>query len=268
MNRNLPRFAFAVTVLLAGVTAASAYVLLSPTRRWFTTPRTVTVDSRGMASVTDSDHGVSAAVNAVGAWGTSIVRGQAGTVSYTLGDGRSDIIFSDPRHICKGSCIAATTTGFYDTNTTGTCGGTTMVAITDSDTAFNLSFDYTTTGEPDGCSNEIYLNSVTTHEMGHLIGLGHSADPSALMYPSVAFCDNKQLNNDDRSGASALYGCTLQTGGGGACNNNGTCEAGEDCNTCPADCSGRTGGKPANRYCCGNGVQESAETTALCDGNF
>ena len=34
---------------------------------------------------------------------------------------------------------------------------------------------------------------------------------------------------------------------------------GEDCNTCPADCLSRTTGKPSGRYCCGNGICESAE---------
>ena len=272
MNRNLAKAGIVVLLAAAGITAASAYVLLSPPRRWFSTPKAVRVDSGGMASVTDSSHGVSAAVAAVNAWNSQgagqIVNASAATVSYTLGDNNSDVIFSDPRHICKGSCLAATTTGYYDTNTTGTCGGLNVVAITDSDTAFNLAYDYTTPGEPDGCSSEIYLDSVVSHEIGHLIGLAHSSTASALMYPSVAYCDDKAIASDDRSGVQALYACTLNTGGGGGCNNNGTCEAGEDCNTCPADCSGRTGGKPANRYCCGNGVQESSETTALCDGNF
>jgi hypothetical protein len=45
----------------------------------------------------------------------------------------------------------------------------------------------------------------------------------------------------------------------------GTCQAGEDCNTCPADCIGRTGGKPSSRFCCGNGVCEPVgEDAAVC----
>jgi hypothetical protein len=77
---------------------------------------------------------------------------------------------------------------------------------------------------------------------------------------------------------SACTGCPV-------CDNDGTCEAGEDCNTCPndcvsgtssgascgngicevgngedcvncaADCNGVQSGKPANRFCCGNGGQ-------------
>ena len=35
------------------------------------------------------------------------------------------------------------------------------------------------------------------------------------------------------------------------CNNDGTCNEGEDCLSCPNDCPGETGGKPSNRFCCG-----------------
>jgi cysteine-rich repeat protein len=36
----------------------------------------------------------------------------------------------------------------------------------------------------------------------------------------------------------------------GSCNNDGVCNAGEDCLSC-GDCSGKTGGNPKNRFCCG-----------------
>ena len=46
---------------------------------------------------------------------------------------------------------------------------------------------------------------------------------------------------------------------------NGTCDAGEDCTSCAADCPGKTGGKPSKQYCCGNGICESAgEDVASC----
>jgi hypothetical protein len=55
----------------------------------------------------------------------------------------------------------------------------------------------------------------------------------------------------------------------GACNNNGVCDSGEDCLGCAGDCAGVSGGKPAGRYCCGNGVTEPAEGDGtICDGNF
>lgn len=53
-----------------------------------------------------------------------------------------------------------------------------------------------------------------------------------------------------------------------ACDNDTTCEPGEDCLNCPNDCPGVTGGKPANRYCCGNGIPEGPEGNgSICDGN-
>lgn len=46
---------------------------------------------------------------------------------------------------------------------------------------------------------------------------------------------------------------------------NGSCDADEDCHTCPADCIGVTGGKPSKRYCCGNGTCEPAgEDSQTC----
>ena len=44
---------------------------------------------------------------------------------------------------------------------------------------------------------------------------------------------------------------------------NGTCDAGEDCHSCAADCDGRTGGKPTLRYCCGNGTCEAVGEDSL-----
>jgi len=63
---------------------------------------------------------------------------------------------------------------------------------------------------------------------------------------------------------------TCQAGGsGGTCDNDGVCEPGEDCETCSNDCNGITTGKPANRFCCGNGEVEPPEGGgAICDGNF
>ena len=89
-------------------------------------------------------------------------------MAYRQGDGISDIIFDDPLHICTGSCLAATLTGYYTTSITGTCGGLTVDKVTDADVAFNLSYDYTTPAQG-SCSNEIYLDSVVAHEVARLI---------------------------------------------------------------------------------------------------
>jgi predicted RNA-binding protein with TRAM domain len=52
-----------------------------------------------------------------------------------------------------------------------------------------------------------------------------------------------------------------------ACDNDGTCEPGEDCENCPNDCDGKTNGPPSGRYCCCNGILEGPEADGRCDGN-
>lgn len=50
----------------------------------------------------------------------------------------------------------------------------------------------------------------------------------------------------------------------GTCNNNGTCEAGEDCSNCSNDCISKTNGNPNSQYCCGDGTCEGAEDSSNC----
>jgi hypothetical protein len=248
MKTTLHRAVVPALIAVTLSTAAFGYVLLSPARRWFNadTPRQVNVDNRGVSSVTggDPDHGVTAAVNAVKSWnsgGVTVTASSSKSVAYVQGDGVSDIIFADPLHICTGTCLAATLTGYYSTSTTGTCGGLTVDKVTDADVAFNLSYNYTTPAQG-SCSNEIYLDSVVAHEVGHVIGLAHSNNSSALMYASVAYCSDKVQSSDDISGRNALYNCTLTEGGGGGCKSSGSaCVVNSDC--CSNSCKGRAGGK-------------------------
>lgn len=54
----------------------------------------------------------------------------------------------------------------------------------------------------------IDLQTVLLHETGHCLGLGHSADTSALMYPSY-HGEMRMPGADDIAGLCAIYGCTL-----------------------------------------------------------
>ncbi len=201
-------------ILAAGVLAliavgsASAYVLLSPARTWDTAP-TVIVDSRGASTVTDADRGVTltvAAITANAAWngagsGTLVAARSGSVASWQLGDGTPMLNFTDPERACKGTCLAATFIGFYNQRADGT------TRIYDADIVTNTRYAWTTAGETDGCSSEFYLESVMVHEVGHLLGLGHSNTSGATMYPSVGACNNNNasIEADDRNGINALY---------------------------------------------------------------
>ncbi|KAL6562592.1 hypothetical protein OROGR_003599 [Orobanche gracilis] len=51
------------------------------------------------------------------------------------------------------------------------------------------------------------LESVAVHEIGHLLGLGHSSVEEAIMYPSISSDTRKvELANDDVTGIQELYG--------------------------------------------------------------
>jgi len=245
--------AFVAACLLVASTA-SAYQLLSPARTWDCSPDVI-VDNRGQSSISDADGGVGATVGAItsnqswnGAVSGTLLTAQAGSMSgYTLGDGIPMLNFQDPINACKGSCLAATFTGYYDQRQDGS------YRIFDADIVTNGGYSWTSLSENDGCSSEFYIEGVQVHEVGHLLGLGHSGVNGSTMYPSVSSCNNgpASIANDDAAGIQALYGnsgpsCSGNPGGnpGGGCDlaqKGDSCTNDSDC--CSNKCKGPNGGK-------------------------
>jgi hypothetical protein len=199
MKKKTLAYAIVTLIVVASSMPAMAYTLLSPARRWKTTPISVLVNNTGNSSITDSDHGVTAVVGAIKAW--NIISSSSTSSSAVRGSAPAIIMLHTNGNICTGSCLAATLTGYYHQE-----GGN--YYIDDADIYTNQRFDYTSTREGDGCSSEYYIDGIMVHEVGHVIGLGHSSVNGATMYPSVAACNNgpASLATDDVNGRKALYG--------------------------------------------------------------
>lgn len=59
----------------------------------------------------------------------------------------------------------------------------------------------------DSDTQDVDLETVAAHEIGHTLGLAHSSDPNALMFPSYSG-PHRFLDQDDVAGAQSIYGAS------------------------------------------------------------
>jgi hypothetical protein len=66
---------------------------------------------------------------------------------------------------------------------------------------------------PGGISTGQDIQAVACHEVGHALGLGHSGDGQATMFPSIGAGSEKErsINADDKAGLQAIYGAMSAT---------------------------------------------------------
>ncbi|HEX2834153.1 MAG TPA: matrixin family metalloprotease [Thermoanaerobaculia bacterium] len=193
-KKNLFALAIALTVVVLSAEPMMAYTLLSPRRTWASTPISVRTYTGGNSTINDGDGGVTAVVGAIKAWG--IISSSSTSSPAVRGSAPATITLNNNGRICTGSCLAATLTGYYSGNT-----------IYDADIYTNTRYSYTSSRETDGCSGEYDIDGIMVHEVGHVIGLGHSSVSGATMYPSVSSCNynNRTLEADDVAGKNDLY---------------------------------------------------------------
>ncbi|MGK0360066.1 MAG: hypothetical protein ACI9U2_002372 [Bradymonadia bacterium] len=69
------------------------------------------------------------------------------------------------------------------------------------------------------------IETVALHEIGHLLGLDHSRQRDAVMFPTVQERLHRDLHADDRAGVRALYGAAV----GVSCVRDADCQGDEVC---------------------------------------
>jgi matrixin/putative Ig domain-containing protein len=139
------------------------------------------------------------------------VSGQTGSCGHST-DGVNTISFGDclnqldPPSGCAG-VLAQTRVAW--TNETSVVNGRTFSRLIETDVVFNKGMD---------CflANTANLAETACHELGHAIGLDHSADSAAIMWASVrGHGRDATLAADDKTGVLAIYPSSPGSGGGG-----------------------------------------------------
>jgi hypothetical protein len=183
-------------IVVATAQPALAYVLLSPRRRWASTPISVRTYTVGNPTISDGNGGVSRTVSAIRVWG--IISSSTTSSPAVRGSAPATIMLNTNGGLCSGGCLAATLTGYY-------------VSQSGDDRIYDADV-YTNTAQPlyssgESCSGEYDVEGIMAHEVGHVIGIGHSNVAGATMYPTVSACNtaNRTLASDDFAARDNLY---------------------------------------------------------------
>ncbi len=180
--------------------------------RWneFDTHTTIFVDAQAGGQPGLAGGGANELTNAAGVWtgATGLSLAGGGTTSRCLfaspADGRISILFNDP---CgdisnSGGIIAVGGARYFLSGTT--VNGVAFGRVVAGYYVTNDASDVLNLLHNSGC-----FQFVATHELGHVLGMGHSTDPTAIMYPSVSFqtCSSgsPKPSADDLAGIRFIY---------------------------------------------------------------
>jgi len=130
--------------------------------------------------------------------------GYAGTTSAkpNTKDGRNVVGWAK----LGGQTLGITNYLSYDRYRTVACGSNLFANLFEADVRITTTYRWTSGGGgcPCAAGSAFYLNAVSEHEHGHVIGLCHVNTPSSLMYPSFGTCENKGKGSDESNGERAL----------------------------------------------------------------
>lgn len=216
-----------LTLLAAAVSAAYAFELLNPPRKWFQgvdggpndLPVLFLINENGEESVADDDNGVTACMDATQWWEDELKNNAdlvtLGTTSLNVValDGMNITSFNDPARIVR-NALAVSVVGWYDGGQSETVNGISFSRYVESDVSFSKKISFTTAAIG-GCSKEYDIQAIQAQEIGHSLGLGHSANSATIMYGSIGACVFKTMQPDDHDGINTIYNPGF--GGGDPC---------------------------------------------------
>jgi hypothetical protein len=187
--------------------------------RWFDFDEGTSIEWRAHANGQPglTGGGFSEFQTALAAWnadpGTNISYTYGGTTTNTGGftesDGQHTILFDDPNNDisgsfqCGGGGVLAIGGFWDDESLSGTFSGLTYYPIPEGDivTNQNIGCYIQDASPPSETAQELFA-----HELGHTLGLDHSNNPNALMWPYI-HRDGRgaRLENDEKSAIGILY---------------------------------------------------------------
>jgi Matrixin/IPT/TIG domain len=205
LDRRLKKYAILLLTLLSLINRASAYTPITNSQGntpvWTSMPVPFWINQMGSPQIANSSEfaAVQAAFQTWQNVGTASISFQymgATPVSTVGQDGLNVITFVDDT-VPLGSDTVASTFSFF------TIDGTGSLVIQEADIALSTAVSFSTSGDP----GKYDLQSVLTHEIGHFLGLDHSALVSSVMTPygRVGQLDQRTLTYDDIAGVTQLY---------------------------------------------------------------
>jgi hypothetical protein len=123
-------------------------------------------------------------------------QGRTQNNAWSTGDGENVVSWRDDTWDDSATTLAITSSIFD------------FQGLSDTDIKFNgFNHQWSMTSEGDGIAGGVDVASVNAHEVGHALGLDHSAELGATMWPSTGPGDDspRSLSQDDVNGVCALY---------------------------------------------------------------
>lgn len=143
----------------------------------------------------------SAVISGIAPWAAIRYAGTT-TAGANKRDGRNTVGWAK----LGGGTLGITNYLSYDRYRTVSCGGQLFSNLHEADVRISTTYRWTSGGGPCPCSggSAFYVDAVSEHEFGHVIGLCHVSQRSSLMYPSFDVCESKSKDADESQGEQAL----------------------------------------------------------------